>query len=611
MKKKPLLSVFLLGFLFIFVSGNLYSEADAVSTYGHISYVDKGATVIRQDKSEHKAVVNLPVAPGDQIVTPKDGRCEIQFGNGTIIRLDKNTRLKVTTILAPTLTSKWKVTTLHLMRGQLYTMIQSYNREMFQVITPNVAIDLKKRSASTIELTDTGETFIYPDKGKFKLLYGKDIESVKTAVAKAKKGYLITTDHEIKFVKDKRDVDFIGWNEYINRNFKDLHFGVSKVPKKIYRYSKGLVYWAEKWSSLYGEWVYDDLLGYVWKPGDEIFAYSKRPFFHANFANVNGKLFLVPQQPWGWVPAHMGTWVWMKWGWTWVPGDAFTSGVAQYRSFRSPFYFPTLDYYVCSLYGSYDLYYTYRTRGYDRWRSEYRRVYNRTPKKLSLKKLPAGVRTIIKKMDKTAVATIKNKLGTNRPTPMIHRDKLTPYVKSKSIKTPVNLSRKTITPPKSSRLNANLSKSAVTKGTKVNRTKMTPAKARFLKSQRALIYRNAKSRKNIRGFRDFNPDMRWAVRKGYRVGYSSKENAVVCPKLKLNSRTMSQKTRTALRSSHGLSRSTGGNGRKYYSSSSNNTTSTSTNSSNSTITASQSKVTRRGSTAGGPKAGMTAAKTKK
>ena len=125
--------LFIFTVILTFTPGNfVYAEE---STYGHISYVDKEAKVIREDHTEHKAVVNLPVTSGDQVVTSNKGRCELQFDNGTIIRLDKNTRLKVTTILAPSLTSRWKVTTLHLLEGQIYTMIQSYNREMFQVLS--------------------------------------------------------------------------------------------------------------------------------------------------------------------------------------------------------------------------------------------------------------------------------------------------------------------------------------------------------------------------------------------------------------------------------------------------------------------------------------------
>jgi FecR-like protein len=599
MKKKLLVSMLMLGLLLTFASGNLFSEGEANLDYGHISFVDKAATVVHQDKTKHKAVVNLPVAPGDQIITGDDGRCEIQFDNGTIIRLDKNTRLRVTTIMAPTLTTKWKVTTLHLMRGQLYSMIQSYNREMFQIITPNAAFDLKKRSASTIRINDNGNTFIYVDKGKMDVMFGIDINSVKTDVIKSKIACTISSDHKISRTEETKDLEFVGWNEYVNRNFKDLHYGLSKVPKKIYRQNKGLVYWAERWSNLFGEWVYDGIFGYVWKPADEIFAFSKRPFFHANYVRVNGELILVPSQPWGWAPAHMGTWVWMKWGWTWVPGSAFSTGIAQYQS---NFYFNTMDYWINQIYGNYHLYYTYRRFGYARWRDDYTRYYKKpAPRKPSLKDVPTSVRTLITKMNKAKVDKLKAKFGNNRPDAMISKDKLARFFKDGKISKKTgkkmvlaNSARETI-----SRKNAKDILSRPYQG-KI-RDKKGTSRHMIEKSKHA-ISRIPKMKQ--RGFRDFNPDLRWAISKGYTVNYSSKTNAVVCPNLKVNSRTIPKNMRAKLRHRgiRGSKRGRSGGG-SYYSSTS-SSSSSSTSSSGST-TSSKSST---GSKSGGSKSNVTGSK---
>jgi hypothetical protein len=544
MKKKFLLNAIFIGVLLFSIPGILTAEAKTISDYGHISFVDKTAKVIRQDKTEHAAVVNLPVVPGDQIVTGDDGRCEVQFANGTILRLDRNSRLKVTTILAPTFTTKWKMTTLHLMRGQLYSMNQSYNKEMFQVITPNAAVNLKKRSASTIQLRENGDTFIYADKGKFKVMFGPDVDALKTETIHKGTPYLITADHKLTASKDERDIDFVGFNEYINRNFEDLHEGISKVPAKIHRYPKALVYWAEKWSNLYGEWIYDDLFGYVWKPGDEIFAFSKRPFFHADFIKINGELFLVPQQKWGWIPAHMGTWVWMKWGWTWVPGTAFSTGI---NSFWTLFSFPSFDYWIYDIYGSYPLYYIYRNRGVSAWKDAYKNEFKVEPKKPSLKKLPDSVRQLIKKMNKTKVAVIRNKLGDHRPTPVIEKSRLAHLLKTKTemIKSPLIIDKKTLTGESVTNKNAVKPKTETVKTPKtIIKNKQRPAPNSFRLGSRGIGKLRATK---LKGFRDFNPDMEWGVKRGFQVGYSSKINAVVLPEQGLDSRTISNRDRSMFR----------------------------------------------------------------
>jgi hypothetical protein len=574
-----LLVVFILAVISTFTPGNfVYGEE---STYGHISYVDKEAKVIRQDHTEHKAAANLPVAPGDQVITGNKGRCELQFDNGTIIRLDKNTRLKVTTVLAPSLTSRWKVTTLHLLDGQIYSMVQSYNREMFQVITANAALDLKRRSSAVIKARGNGDTFIYVVKGKFKVMYGEDTDSVKTAKLKSGNGYTITADHQMRIGDDFRDIDFMGWNDYITRNFKDLHFGISKVPGKIVR-NNALMYWAEKWSSVFGEWVYDELFGYVWRPYDEYFAYSARPFFHADFVRVNGKLILVPQEPWGWVPAHMGTWVWTKSGWTWIPGEAFHTGVTSF-SFLPYYTYPSLSSWMYYAYGSYYHYYIYRNYGLRAWQQAYKKTYKTTVKKPSLKSLPGPVRDIIKKMNNTPVNVLKERLGTTR-LPKFDMKKLTPILKTKS---PVN--------PGSSSTVTVKSKSPAKGSVPISADKRPAAHSRWSLQEGRLLNKArggggpVKSVSSTGNFRDWNPDIHWAVRTGNNVHYSSKNNEVVCSNLKINSRSM-----TAFQKSSIGKSASSRTGRGYGSSSS-----SSSNSSGSASSSGSTPSTASGSHKGG------------
>jgi hypothetical protein len=133
-------------------------------------------------------------------------------------------------------------------------MSNSYNFEMFQIITPNAAINLKKSSTSIISVLEDGGTYLFSNMGKFDVLYGMNVQSLKKETVKPKQGYIITADYRLVPNK-KQNIEFLLWNEHINKNFKELHYGVNKVPKPIYRYNKAIIDWAEKWSSRYGEWI--------------------------------------------------------------------------------------------------------------------------------------------------------------------------------------------------------------------------------------------------------------------------------------------------------------------------------------------------------------------
>lgn len=516
MKSKRIskLSILLVAVLMLALPG---TAKEVESIYGHVSFVEHQATITRMDKAEQKAVVNLPLVPGDTIVTGTDGRCELQFDNGTVIRLDKDSSLRITTVQAPTLTSRWKVTTLNLLQGQVYTLPQTYGSEMFQIITPNAAIKLTSRTAATIRFNSDLSTTLFSDAGKFEVLYGVDNRSLKKVKVKSGQSYVIGAANTLAVNNEKRNLEFVAWNEYVDRHFKELHSGISKVPPKLKFGNSALRYWAEKWSSLVGEWIYDELFGYVWKPADERFANSKRPFFFADYVRINGQLFLVPQETWGWVPAHMGTWVWLNRGWTWVPGNSFhsggSSGIEEFFA-RNGIFFRNFDYYFLYAYGNYDLYNIYREQGNGAWRENYYRLFHKYHKKPPVKDLPGELQKIIGRINKTPLTVIAEKLINGRALPELEaRKMLVPVVSPKA-----GLPEKVSNGVYSVSANGVLSKS--------------------LALDQAISVKNKNEAsgelKNFVG-RDWNPDIGWAADHGYSLKYSSSRNAVVCPELNISS----------------------------------------------------------------------------
>jgi hypothetical protein len=505
MKRKSVLLI-----VFVFVS--LFSIRAAVETdsiYAHVSYIDNEVFVIRaaEDKPV-QAVVNLPLLTGDTVFTEDKGRCEIQFGNGTLIRLDNNTRLKVGTVLTKGLTTGKKITTLELDQGHIYSMNQVYRGEIFQVITGAAAVKMVERSTNSILVKETEGTHVRVDRGKVGVLYGKS--SKKVFVGKGK-GLWISPGYELKDDNGKKNEEFYLWNRNVNKNFKDLHYGKSKVPEVIYRRSPGIVHFAERFSTKYGTWVYNDILGYVWQPADEIFV-DRRPFFDANYVKVNGELVLVPNQPWGWAPAHLGTWFFSKsQGWVWIPGDGFSEGICAVglkgfedggmynMMYRIPtgLYLNALNYWVDRMYGDIGLYGIYRRSGGNAWRKAYANKYHKSPIPLKrvLENAPEHVKSVITKIEKTSY------------------DKIA--LEFKSIKTAAGLA-----------------------AGKINILRdVTPGK------------NAAGGNVLVKMARDWNPDARWAKRNGVKIFYSAKDGAILCPELKLSSKTITNHQRTMLKRS--------------------------------------------------------------
>jgi hypothetical protein len=302
--------------------------------FGYVIYPEakhdgKDALVLREGHSTPDvADLNLPIAPGDKIITG-ERRCEIQFDTGTIIRLDRNSELKIETILAQSLSSRNALTNLLLFRGQAYVMYKRYIRkELFQIITPNVAVKLAHKSVAMINVKSDGDTDVFVKQGRARMLYGPNENAIKSDVVKKSGMITITAKHEMIDSPYEMAEDFEGWNTKINEEFMDLHEGKSVVPLPIQKLPESVYYFAQKYGSLYGEWLWDRYYGYVWRPFLNDYSYPSggrwMPYHHGRWTSVQGQLFWVPAEKWGWVPYHLGIWVWNKSkGWVWIPGSVF------------------------------------------------------------------------------------------------------------------------------------------------------------------------------------------------------------------------------------------------------------------------------------------------
>lgn len=366
MKQKKLVSIVVFALILILPqyihSKSNYKYVHSPDTdvyFGHVSYVEvkhdgKDPVVIREGKEEPDvAVLNFPLLPGDTIRTTESRRCEIQLDTGTIIRLGLDTELKIETILAECLTSRNGMTNFLLNKGKVYIMYKRYSyREIFQVVTPNAAVKMKHGAVTMINAGEDGSTGVQVKRGKVHVAYGPDMENLDKIIIKKSDMLTISKDHKALLGEYTQDVDFELWNEWINENYEELHEGLTPLPKPIRRYPKAVVYFAQRYSNIYGEWVWDDYFGYVWRPNyNDYYPWGTwSPYIYGHWREVNGQLFWVPEESWGWVPYHLGLWMWSKkQGWIWIPGSAFAPSWTVWDYY--------MDYYYWRPWALWDWYY--------------------------------------------------------------------------------------------------------------------------------------------------------------------------------------------------------------------------------------------------------------
>jgi hypothetical protein len=547
----------------VFSPGDLY--------FGHISYVEikndgQDPMIFREGQPvPEPAVLNAPIGPGDVIRTSGIRRCEIQFDTATIIRLDTDTELKIETILAQTLSTRDRTTNLVLSKGQLYIMYKEYDfRELFQVMTASAAIKFNRNTVALVKAEADGATELQVKRGKATALYGPSGAQAKGNKVGKMESLIISKDGLAQPAATAADTEFERWNEEINASFNDLHKGLSFLPKPVQHYSPAIVSWAQKYASRYGQWIYDSLYGYVWRPDtNDVYPWRNwRPYFHGHWTRAYDQLFWVSDEPWGWVPYHLGVWVWDKdLGWFWIPGSVFASawvGWDFFNGYYSWWPYEFSDWWMWSVWGN-NYYY------YNPYQFMY--VYYSTPdktlrriSKAQLKKpdqplaLPNDLKRIynrfaaaLKKQDPRLIASLQQsakRIVFIRPAD-IHSpniaEKAIPFSQFSSAE---ELSNAQPSPADKIRLKypisaaawdwkKNIAATAATQS--VLRTKEPIRKIESLPTSTVAPKIKAPT---VR-FLDWNPDLKAVKRYGATVRYSSRTNEVQCPELGLTSRLMS------------------------------------------------------------------------
>ena len=359
-----LAAVALLAATTVLGAGNSYKIVNGPDKFyfGHISYTEaksdgKDPVVIREGQATAEAaVLNLPLGPGDTIRTTADRRCEIQFDTGTVIRLDFSTELKIETVLAQSLSSPKRLSNLTLSKGRLYVMYREYDsREMFQVLTPTAAVKMDHKTVAIIAASVDGSTDAQVKYGKASALFGPSERSVKKEDIRKAERLIVLKDAQFQRATYIADSEFEVWNNEINAHFGELHAGQSNLPKPLQKLPDAVYYFAQQYGNMYGEWLWDSMYGYVWRPFLDRMDYPGwRPYYVGSWTSVGGQLYWVPDEPWGWVPYHLGIWQWdKKLGWVWLPGSFFAPAWVDWE-----FFYGSLGWRPWSLFDWYDGFYT-------------------------------------------------------------------------------------------------------------------------------------------------------------------------------------------------------------------------------------------------------------
>lgn len=276
----------------------------------YISY-DDGGTVVRQgnDSREIDARVNLPVFPGDEVITNRRGRAEVRLSDGNIVGIDRATSLLFRSIL-DSYDTESNDTIGELRYGKAIVFRSGDATESFRLDTPSASYFAGNEAIFSVETDARGKDHLSVFDGPVEV-------RTPSRTSRVRSGESANVDDRglYDLVSDQRSAadDFERW--FLQRTEKYGNANSRYLDRSLAYYDEDL--------SRNGSWTFISGFGWGWRP---FVGASWRPYYYGQWSyGPSGSLTWVSYEPWGWVPYHYGRWSYDPvYGWFWLPGSAYS-----------------------------------------------------------------------------------------------------------------------------------------------------------------------------------------------------------------------------------------------------------------------------------------------
>jgi hypothetical protein len=269
-----------------------------------IDYV-KGDVAWRPDASSDwaQAVSNLPIRQGAQLWVARGARAEIQFDDGSDLRIGNGALLTLKALYSD---ANGEFTQVVLQSG-LATLATRHQYSVYQIDAPIASVVTSGKSCFRVGAdnglevsTRQGSTTVQDQVGKGTVNQGQYV-------------YLAGPTSTINVRNLPSEDSWDHWNDQRN------HYIYDDVP--TYHHVPACIALVSGELDTYGDWHQDPQYGWTWAP--HVHHPHWRPYSEGHWTWVAPYGYTwVASDNWGWAPYHYGTWVSASYGWAWVPGPA-------------------------------------------------------------------------------------------------------------------------------------------------------------------------------------------------------------------------------------------------------------------------------------------------
>lgn len=275
-----------------------------------LSYIAGGVQIDRGTGHFEAAIVNLPITQGMKLQTKDDGRAEVEFEDGSTLRLAPDTAVRFSRLSLRD--SGDKLSVVQITDGTAYADAAGAKGNQLTLEFAHERLTLGNAVRVRVGVDDTGAS-VAVLKGDIQ------IESASGTV-EAKKGQTANFDftkaEKFTLAKNIQEYPFDSWDKQQDQ-FRQTYANNSTNSYSPYSYGTADL-------SYYGNFFNAPGYGMLWQP--YFVGAGWDPFMDGAWAFSPGWGFgWVSAYPWGWLPYHYGSWAFVPgYGWAWQPGGAWT-----------------------------------------------------------------------------------------------------------------------------------------------------------------------------------------------------------------------------------------------------------------------------------------------
>jgi hypothetical protein len=273
-----------------------------------LSYIEGGVTIDRNTGQFEKAIVNLPITEGTKLRTA-DGRAEVEFEDGSTMRLAPSTNVQFTKLSLQD--SGGKISVAEVQSGTVYVDFAAAKHDELTLQFGHAKTTLTQAAHLRIDANE-GSTALAVFKGDVQVEDASDTVHVK-------KNQTVSFDAgenaKAVIAKNIEPEPLDSWDKK-QSEYHQVYASNSYTNYSPYAYgTSDLAY--------YGNFFSAPGYGMLWQP--YFIGAGWDPFMNGAWAFSPGFGYgWVSSYPWGWVPYHYGTWVFLPgYGWAWQPGGAW------------------------------------------------------------------------------------------------------------------------------------------------------------------------------------------------------------------------------------------------------------------------------------------------